>query len=255
MNHPVDRSPDSRAIKDRGRAGRNEASAFDRYASSYEEALARGLSITGESSEYFARGRVAWLAQRLHVMAMQPKKLLDFGCGTGAAVPFFRELLSVESVIGVDNSECSLALAREVHGGEAARFLLPEEYRPNGEVDLAFTNGVFHHIPPSNREHVARYIFRALMPGGLFAFWENNPWNPGARYVMWRIPFDRDAVPVWPFQARTLLRASGFEILRTDFLFVFPRLLRWLRWIEPRLVRCPFGAQYQILSRKPSTAS
>jgi hypothetical protein len=22
------------------------------------------------------------------------------------------------------------------------------------------------------------YVYRSLRPGGLFAFWENNPWNP-----------------------------------------------------------------------------
>ena len=62
------------------------------------------------------------------------------------------------------------------------------------------------------------YVLRSLRPGGLFAFWENNPWNPGTRYVMSRIPFDRDAITLSPLEARQLLRVGGFEILRTDFL-------------------------------------
>ncbi len=177
MNHPVDPSRDSRAIKNRHPTRSDEPSAFDKYASSYEEALARGLSITGESSEFFAQGRVAWLAELLHMMAMKPKKLLDFGCGTGAAVPFFREVLSVETVIGIDSSASSLALARDARGRTGARFLLPEDYSPNGEVDLAFTNGVFHHMLARDRGKAASYIFQALRPGGLLAFWENNPGN------------------------------------------------------------------------------
>ena len=43
---------------------------------------------------------------------------------------------------------------------------------------------------------------------------------------------------------------GGFEILRTDFLFFFPRWLGWLRRIEPRLTGLPLGAQYLVLTRK-----
>src|SRR5437868_6650765 len=63
----------------------------------------------------------------------------------------------------------------------------------------------------------------------LWAFGENNSWNPETRYIMHRIPFDRDAIPLTPPDARQLLQVGGFEILRTDFLFLFPRMLKWLR--------------------------
>jgi hypothetical protein len=67
---------------------------------------------------------------------------------------------------------------------------------------------------------------------------------------MSRIPFDRDAIMVFPHEARRLLRQAGFEILRTDYLFIFPRPLSALRLLEPPLSRLPFGAQYQILARR-----
>jgi len=93
-------------------------------------------------------------------------------------------------------------------------------------------------------------VRRALAPGGLFSFWENNPWSPGARYVMHRIPFDRDAVMVSARAAATLLREGGFAIERVDFAFFFPRVLAALRPLERRLGGVPLGAQYQILARK-----
>ena len=62
--------------------------------------------------------------------------------------------------------------------------------------------------------------------------------------------FDRDAVTFTAPYARRLLRTGGFEILRTDFLFIFPRILSWLRCIEPFSSRLPFGAQHQVLCRK-----
>jgi SAM-dependent methyltransferase len=123
---------------------------------------------------------------------------------------------------------------------------LPAEY-----IDLAFCNGVFHHIPVIDRLTAMKRVYSSLRPSGLFAFWENNPWNLATRYVMGRIPFDRDAVTLSPPAARRLLREGGFEVMRTDFLFFFPRHLSWLRSLEPRLTCLPLGAQYQILCRKP----
>ena len=117
-----------------------------------------------------------------------------------------------------------------------------------------FCNGVFHHISPPARAPVIDYILRSLRPGGYFALWENNPWNPGTRYVMSRIPFDRDAITLSAPEARGLLQVGGFDILRTDFLFIFPRILHWCRGIEPLCSRLPFGAQYQVLCRKPYIA-
>jgi len=66
-----------------------------------------------------------------------------------------------------------------------------------------------------------------------------------------RIPFDTNAISLSPPAARRLLREAGFEIIQTDFLFFFPRYLRWLRSLEPRLTRLPLGTQYQILCWKP----
>src|SRR5207247_839066 len=135
----------------------------------------------------------------------------------------------VQRVLGVDVSESSLAIARQRYETDAVTFQLSRGYLPDGHFELAFSNGVFHHIPLDRRAAAIDYVRRSLMPGGVFALWENNPWSPGARYVMSRIPFDRDAIMIWPGEARRLLRAAGFAVLVTDFAFVFPRALRLLR--------------------------
>jgi SAM-dependent methyltransferase len=223
---------------------------FEEYVECYDAGLAHGLSISGENREYFARGRIAWLAGCLRQVNEKPKSVLDFGCGTGSTYRFFVDLLGAQSVVGVDNSTKSLDLARRSCDSNRAQFTLVTQYRPNEEIDLAFCNGVFHHIPGALRAAAVNYVYRSLRKGGLFAFWENNPWNPGTHYVMSRIPFDRDAVRLTPPEARHLLRAGGLKIVRTDFLFIFPRRLRWFRGIERRASRLPFGAQYQILCRK-----
>jgi SAM-dependent methyltransferase len=223
---------------------------FDDYAEGYDAALAQGLSVSGEHKNYFAQGRIAWLAGCLRQLHEQPRAVMDFGCGTASSTPFFLELMGVDSVLGLDTSQKSLDVAKRTYRLEHVQFLLFSQYQPNEQIDLAFCNGVFHHIPLDHRAAALNFIYRSLRPGGLFALWENNPWNPGTRYVMRRIPFDRDAITLTPPEARHLLQASGFAILRTDFLFIFPRMLRWFRGLEPLVSRLPVGAQYQVLCRK-----
>ena len=224
---------------------------FDRYATEYDAALSHGLSISGEDKGFFARRRVEWLNDCLCSSSTAPRRVLDFGCGTGSHAPLLRGLLRAEHVVGIDESPEMLAVARQIHGSTQAEFRSIDECPARGEFDLVFCNGVFHHIALGERARAVDYVYRSLRAGGLFAFWENSPWNPGARYVMSRIPFDRDAILLSPPQARGLLRAGGFEILRTDFLFIFPRILSWLRPVESYCARFPFGAQYQVLCRKP----
>ena len=50
--------------------------------------------------------------------------------------------------------------------------------------------------------------------------------------------------------ARDMLQQAGFEILRTDYLFYFPRSHAFLRPLESALRKVPLGGQYQILCRK-----
>ena len=62
-------------------------SEFDEYAADYDAALNRGLSLTGESKEYFAMERVKWVSRCLADLGARPSRVLDFGCGTGGACP------------------------------------------------------------------------------------------------------------------------------------------------------------------------
>ncbi|MBW7907887.1 MAG: methyltransferase domain-containing protein [Kiritimatiellae bacterium] len=225
---------------------------FDEYAADYASALEQGISVSGENKEYFARGRIAVLKKRLDAMSISPRVVMDYGCGTGSATPYFFEALHPERVIGVDISSKSLQVARTAFPQRSASFHLFDDYKPCAEVDLAFCNGVFHHIPLKERVSAIDYVRRSLKPGGLFAFCENNPWNLGTHIVMSRIPFDRDAIKISIPEARRLLIAGGFEVLDVKSLFYFPRSLRFLRPLESALASLPLGTQYQILSRAPS---
>jgi SAM-dependent methyltransferase len=220
---------------------------FDTFATEYDTALAQGISLSGEGKDFFATGRVKWLQRCLD--GVRPARVLDFGCGTGSTSPLLRDVLGASSVLGVDVSTEEIAIALR-NAGRGLAFATIGGHKPEGDFDVAYCNGVFHHIPPEQRAGAMGYVRDSLRPGGIFSFWENNPWNPGTRLVMHRIPFDRDAILVSAREARRLALASGFEVLGTHFLFVFPRILRMLRKLEPPLVSLPLGAQYQVLCRK-----
>jgi len=223
---------------------------FDSYAESYDAALSRALAVSGEGKDFYARERVQFLAGILRRISARPRQMMDYACGIGSTTPLLFSLLGVNQVIGVDVSSRSLDVATRMHGSRRATFLPADEYRLAGDLDLVYCNGTFHHIQVTEREAVVDYIARVLRPGGVLALWENNPFNPGTRLIMSRCEFDVGAVLVTPAEIRRLLRKSGFRIERTDFLFIFPRLLAWLRPLEKWLSRLPFGGQYQVLARR-----
>src|SRR5262249_5155232 len=159
-------------------------------------------------------GRVASLRDRLPADC-KPRSILDFGCGTGGTSAFLAETFPASEVVGVDTSEDALAHASAQHGSRRVHFLPIPEFGDRAEFDLCYVNGVFHHIEPKDRRAAFELIRRHLRPGGCFALFENNPWNPGTRMVMARIPFDRDAKPLSPFEARRSVSQAGFDVLQT----------------------------------------
>jgi SAM-dependent methyltransferase len=225
--------------------------AFDEYAGDYEQALNKGVYLSGESPDHFAEKRVAYTALWLRkLLVFAPRRLADFGCGVGNSTPHFRRHFPEAELLGLDVSAASIERAKQIYG-DASKFLLIDEARGGGECDLVYSNGVFHHIVPEDRSEWMRRIREILVPGGYVALWENNPLNPGTRMVMRRIPFDRDAIPLAATETRTLLAKSGFQIIGTRFRFYFPKVLSALRGLERFAERVPLGAQYCVLARKP----
>ena len=215
----------------------------------YEEMLNKGIRLSGEDRSFFMKGRIQDLKKQLP-LDFKPLRILDFGCGIGDTTRFLADAFPGASVVGIDTAEEALEHARKIHGCSEISFYTLREFSETSSVDLCYVNGVFHHIEPEERPAAVRIIRTALAPGGFLALFENNPWNPGARMVMSRIPFDRDAQPLSPIETKRLLRHCGFNFCATRSLFYFPRALAVLRFAEPWLARLPLGAQYYILACK-----
>ena len=99
---------------------------------------------------------------------------LDVCCGTGAGMltlaPLCRDL-----AVGVDFSAGMLARARAAH--PAARWVRADARALPfaGGFDLAVTFGALGHFLPAERPALFDGVYRALRPGGLFAFPIGDP--------------------------------------------------------------------------------
>ena len=160
-------------------------------------------------------------------MGLVPSLVIDYGCGTGSTSPLLLKSLGAERVIGIDPSVRSIDVARRDFGSKRIQFLPLNDFEPEGDADLVYCNGVFHHIPPKDRDSALRLLDRTLRPGGLFSLWENNPWNPGTQYIMSRLPFDRDAIKLSCIESQRLVRSRRSRSCAQISFFSFPDFSRF----------------------------
>jgi SAM-dependent methyltransferase len=214
---------------------------FSEVGERYAEQLARGLSLTGESAEHYARLRIGRVREIAADAGVVVRSVLDFGCGTGTSLALLRAAFPEARVLAYEPSDGLVALAELIVGTELTAASV---------ADLVYCNGVFHHIAPSDRTSAAASVARALRPGGLACIWENSPFNPGTRLVMSRVPFDRDALLLTPRELIALERGAGLTSVVTEFHFIFPRILRFARPLERPLRSLPLGGQYVVVGRR-----
>ncbi|HET6188962.1 MAG TPA: class I SAM-dependent methyltransferase [Trebonia sp.] len=151
---------------------------------------------------------------------------LDVCCGTGAGMRVLRSVCQ-GPVTGVDFSAGMLAQARSVHS-DAEWVRADVRALPfAGAFDLAVSFGALGHFLPAERPALFAGVYRALRPGGLFAFPVGAPppvtsreyWALLAfdlamrvRNAVWRPPFVM-YYRTYPLHAvRDDLTASGFTV-------------------------------------------
>jgi len=227
-----------------------DKSDFNFYADKYNKTLNHALLASGESSLYFAQARINWTSKLISKQrsTTEVNNIMDFGCGIGASAQILANHFSSAKVIGVDPSKNSIDIAKK-NNSQEFEFYLNSEFTSSNSMNMVYCNGVFHHIPISQRVSAVNYIKNSLSPSGILAVWENNPWNPGTRLIMRKCPFDNDANTLSHISFQKILEENGFEITAVNFLFIFPRILKLFRPLEKYLCRFPIGAQYLILAK------
>jgi len=152
----------------------------------------------------------------LHAMGPSRRRVLDFGCGDGAA----SRLLAAagHTVVGVDISKSAVAVARDnVH--EATFVLIESEAHvpfPDGSFDACLCTEVIEHL--LDVRAFLREVHRLLAPGGLFLV--TAPYHGWLKNLLVvTLNFDRhfDVLGghVRFFTRRTLIRSlqdGGFDV-------------------------------------------
>jgi ubiquinone/menaquinone biosynthesis C-methylase UbiE len=143
---------------------------------------------------------------------------LDVCCGTGAGMRVLRPLCR-EGVTGVDFSSGMLARAREAHP-DAGWVRADVRALPFAAAfDLAVSFGALGHFLPAERPALFAGVYRALRPGGLFAFPISGPQPVTSGWYWALLGFDlamRVRNAVWHPPFVMYYRTCGLPAIRAD---------------------------------------
>jgi len=136
------------------------ADSFSKAAASYDEAA-------------FLQNEVAArVFERLSLMRIQPKQILDVGCGTGHCSRLLRDHFSKAKVFGIDIAPGMIEFAkqqqslfRKINYQVADADKLPFE---DNSFELVFSNLTIQWLP--DLAHTFKELNRVLKPGGLLIF-------------------------------------------------------------------------------------
>ncbi len=227
----------------------NEKVNFDAFAQDYDAILQAQLQGFGEESTYFAEYKVRLTQARLlRTNALQPKTILEYGCGTGRNLSFLKLYFPDAKIEGCDISAESLRLAAQ-RAPDVMLYQLDKEV-PQRQYDLVFVACVFHHIAPEARADALAQIHALMKPGGELFIFEHNPYNPVTRHLVNTCPFDKDAVLLPPAELLYRTRQARFQLVEKNYVLFFPASLRIFRPLEAYLGWLPLGGQYYVRVRK-----
>ena len=130
--------------------------------------------------------------------------ILDFGCGPGRDLGYFKSL--GHRPVGLDGSEAFCNMARENTGCQILHQQFLKLTLPDQGFDGIFANASLFHVPSQGLPRVLQELHTALRPGGIL--FSSNPrgnnegWS-GQRYGYF-IEFEA---------AEVYLEAAGFTVL------------------------------------------
>ena len=114
---------------------------------------------------------------------IEPKTVVDLGCGTGELTAELAKKWPQATVVGVDNSPEMLEKSK-AYASERLRFELNEmaQWSPKTAVDLIFSNAAFHWLKPHEEQiqRIARFVAR----GGTVAFQAPNQYREPSHTII-----------------------------------------------------------------------
>lgn len=162
----MERSLGGRLYKDEMKTKKEIKEAYDELADSYFK-----MRMNGGISQFY--NEMLEMPTTLRLLGnVRGKKILDLGCGPGRYAKILTE--NGAKVIGIDNSENSLKIARKE--APKAEFILGDiEELPfkSEEFDIVLSPLVIGHFKNWNK--IFKEVRRVLKKGGIFIFSIHNP--------------------------------------------------------------------------------
>ncbi len=210
---------------------------FDKYADNYNSIL-EDQNLLGQDRNYFTEYKVKIVKERV---INKPEKILDYGCGVGRNLIFFKQYFPDAHIYGCDISKESLKKASEC---EFAKLYHLKNDEIKEKFDLIFIACVFHHIEQELRKGVVLDIYNMLNQNGNVFVFEHNPINPLTKHFVETCPFDADANLLYSKELKNLFTSNGFKVLSYRNTVFVPSYFKRLRFIEKYIGWLPLGGQY-----------
>jgi SAM-dependent methyltransferase len=218
--------------------------------------------------------------QKLRVLS---GKWLDCGCAEGSYTVGLTNF-GAETAVGADVIEDRVTEAKEKAKGQSnVEFVhISTEVLPFADsvFDGVLMNEVLEHVSDENK--VLSEIFRVLRPNGCLVVMSPNRWFPfeghgghiGRIQLPWPVPLlpwlpskfalrFMHARNYWPYELADLIRAQGFVIQTTEFVWPVFEIHAWLpsalirryQTSIPTLEKIPvlrrFGVSVFVMAKKP----
>ena len=171
------------------------------------------------------------------IQVIQPRRILDLGCGTGSTTLMLKQAFPQAEVIGLDLSPYMLVRAEfkaradglnvQWRHGNAEHTGLPGD-----SFDLVTASLLFHETPPAVSQAILRESFRLLRVGGQVAILDGS--QKTLRHLDWlnnifEEPYIRafasGSVDAW-------MGAAGFEAVQTQDLWLIHQVTSGIKPIS-----------------------
>lgn len=223
----------------------NNSVDFDQYTDNYNDLLKENTQFFSPNEEYFAKYKVEVVKNKTQ---NRIENILEYGCGIGRNMPFLSNAFPHAHILGSDISAASIEMAKKENPG-INFFCEGTDPLPNTKFDLIFIAGVFHHIPPKQRDEVLKNLSNRLSSDGTVFIFEHNPYNPITRRIVNSCPYDADAVLLKPSELKERLVRAQYSIVANGYCLFIPPRFKQLTKLESCLGWLPLGGQYWIQAR------